>query len=447
MPYKMTSFVMTGPQVVYDGVVFGKSLFAAQGNTNLVSEPAFEDGSPLSVWTSVGGGVLALDPTFTHPLSPENNSLKVTSDGTGSNTGARATFTVTSSTSYRVSAGVYIPYLNAAGTADPTSGAGVHISGDVTGAITDVNLNAHITDGWQMLETTFTTGVSDTSVTIALRNYDRGDAWFDVIQLWATSNQYTSDFTQGSRGIGFTWSGAKDNSNSVRANTSCFIDLTSLNIPTYNTTFMAWARPYWANTNATANLNCMAAIIDNASAGITLRCGRPSGSPAWIVASNGYSVPNNTVVASSPSTTWVGGDLIFVAGTVDSTGKVLGYGQIGVDGSFIGPVNSSVTLSAGLVITRLYIGGHRGAAEYFDGLIDGVLFFNRVLSTSEIQGYANGDNWYNDNDAIIRVDFKYLNGMVWGNKAITPVGGSETITVASETMTARRVKWDKRMNR
>lgn len=448
-PSQKLPIAMPGPSIISEGVS-SNAMLIEKGLTNLVPNSSFEDGTLTSWGTAIGTMSRTVDTSYAYH---GKYSMAVVGTGTaGGGDGVQSsTIAVASNTTYIASVYVYNPGT-LPGTSQPTYGASLGVLGNIAGLITESRNGLHQTTGWQRIFFKFTTGASDTTVAIQLKNYDPGTVWFDAIQLSTSSVDYPTSFVFGDMGPGYSWSGSRFASSAIRTDPhGLFVDLTGKNIPVSGITFMGWGRPSWTNLTVPSSgsdlRRTIAALVDNASLGINLRERPLTAVNSWVVDTGAYIIPaTTTTVTNETSSPWNEGDLIWMACTIDANFNISAYGKIGYSGDFIGPITGNILTT--FTPRFLYIGDHRGGNEYFDGYVEQVLYFNRALSLTELQSYANLEMVGIDNDAIIDIDFSSRTADWAGLQPIIPdVLANDAINITNVGPVGRKLKWNKRVSR
>lgn len=325
-PLAYAPLSISGPYEVNEGFD-GKSILVQDGQTNLLLNSTFELGA-LTSWTT--NNVTAS--VTTDYSSYKLYSAKLTSTANATTHYIQQQVVGSANTKYVASVWVNMPESGAIGTGSGTKGASLVVreidGGSAQVGLNETALNAHNTLGWQQLIVSFTTSPTTANIQFRLHVYDAGPVYFDSSQLVLTNaNQYTTLLIDGMKGNGYTFSGTRDNSTSIRADNTTYANVTNYDPENGNgITALVWARPLWAyNQNDTARTYSPFALTTDAGVGLTYR----------------YSTSSIFEVTASSTATVIAGDSFRY-----DAGEQLVFG-VTADGSnntygFLGKNNTSI---------------------------------------------------------------------------------------------------------
>lgn len=391
-----------------------------------------------------GGGFGASGKDTTYSLDGVG-SMKVVSDGSSSNAFMFASTAIASSQPYLASAYLFAPPGNLPGTANGTKGASLEVirknSGGTQVGTTEISLNDHVTNGWQRLLVGFTSESTAATAEVRLHNYDNGTIWFDDISFIQTvQNAYETTYIEGAQGTGYSYAGRRNKAVSARADSSYAVDVTNI-LSDNNLSILFWGRPEWASDEKPANLQYhLVSLTNNTNGtGYFLRTSSVA-SFNWRVLGGTTSSPSPSIdVSDSTVDTHEEDDLIFMAATISSSRVMTGYAKIGFNGILRSA--TSGTAAASFTPANLNIG--KRTQEFWDGVVERVYVFDRVLSSSEIAEYAALDTWTDTpSDAIIVLDFEDPTALVRTVDVITPTTGKDTLSL-SESYLIKKARWSK----
>lgn len=396
-----------------------------------------------------GGGGFSSSGKDTRYVLDGKASMVVSSDGSSTNSFMFSTLNISSSLDYLASVYVFAPPGNLAGTGDATKGASLEVirknSGGTPLGSTETSLNDHVTNGWQRLLVPFTSEGTATKAEIRLHNYDNGSVWFDEVSLIQTSqNAYETSYIEGASGGGYSYSSNRNKSQSIRSDSAYSVDITGI-VPDNNITVMFWGRPEWAYDEKMANLQYHLLSLTNSSngTGYFLRTSSVA-SFNWRALGGLTSAPSPALdVSDSTIDTHEAGDLVFMALTSTSSRIMTGYAKIGANGILRSA--TSATPASSFTPANLNIG--KRTTEFWDGSVEKIYVFDRVLSTTEIVDYAALDSWIDTpSDAIIVLDFEDPTAHIRSVSVSTPTVGVDALNM-SESYLIKKASWKKAVSR
>lgn len=332
---------------------FGKAVQTPRATTNLVDNPSFEVGTTgwSNYSTGAATGTRTRVTTEAYAGSYSYELVKVTG-AVGERWGASTSVSVTSGTTYTVSAWVYI--VSSVG---GTQIFAMETGGALSGTTTSI---AGATQGWTRITRTMTASSTGNGlVFLYVANASDMTVHIDAVQVEAVA--YATAYCDGSLGTGHSWSGTAHASTSSRTAATLYYN-TSTVLYQRKGSVMAWAYP-------TVNSVGQMVFYQYTSGGMIYI--RANAAGVWGYAFAGSEVATATAVTAN---TWAHVALTWE----DSTINFYVDGAL-VDTRTLGP------WTAGLQ-TAFAIGSEwGGTSQNFSGLIDDVVILKRAATADEVR--------------------------------------------------------------